>query len=166
MDPVLSTITGLDHFEGTTVYALVNGVAQGPFTVVGGTITLTTPGSQVVVGYRFQAQLQPLYVETPEATSIQGKRKKVAAASVRVRDALGLKYGSSFTTLAPWKQGASSTDEQPLLPYGAFGLYSGDQRIWLDQIFSIGGWVCVQQDDPYPATVISIMPELAQGDVM
>ena len=166
MDPVLSTITGLDHFEGTTVYALVNGVAQGPFTVVGGTITLTTPGSQVVVGYRFQAQLQPLYVETPEAGTIQGKRKKVAAASVRVRDTKGLKYGSSFTTLAPWKQGASSTDEQPLLPYGAFGLYSGDQRIWLDQIFSIGGWVCVQQDDPYPATVISIMPELAQGDVM
>lgn len=166
MDPVLSTVTGLDHFEGTTVYALVNGVAQGPFTVVDGTITLTTPGSQVVVGYRYQAQLQPLYVETPEASTIQGKRKKVAAASIRVRDAHGLKYGPSFTTLKPWMRGSSSTDEQPLLPYGAFGLYSGDQRIWLDQVFGLGGWVCVQQDDPYPATIISIIPELAQGDVM
>jgi len=166
LDPVVNTVTGLAHMEGTTVYALVNGVAQGPFTVTGGAITLTTPGSQVVVGYKFQAQLQPLYVETPEAATIQGKRKKVAAASVRVRNAQGLKYGPSFTALNPWSQGTSSTDEQPLMPYGAFGLYSGDQRIWLDQVFSIGGWVCVQQDDPYPATVISIMPELAQGDVM
>jgi len=163
---VLSTVTGLGHMEGTTVYALVDGVAQGPFTVSGGAITLTTPGSQVVVGYRFQAQLQPLYIETPEASTIQGKRKKVAAASIRVQNTQGLKYGPSFTSLQPWTQGTSSTDEQPLLPYWALGLYSGDQRIWLDQVFSIGGWVCVQQDDPYPSTVISIMPELAQGDVM
>ena len=166
MDPVLSVVTGLAHLEGTSVYALVNGVVQGPFTVAGGAITLTTPGSQVLVGYRFQAQLQPLYIETPEAATIQGKRKKVAAASVRVRDAQGLKYGSSFATVKPWVSGTSSTDEQPPLPYGAIGLYSGDQRIWLDQVFGLGGWVCVQQDDPYPATVISIIPELAQGDVM
>jgi len=166
LDPVLSTVTGLAHMEGTTVYALVDGVAQGPFTVVGGAITLTTPGSQVVVGYRYQAQLQPLYIETPEAATIQGKRKKVAAASIRVHNTVGLKYGPSFTALQPWTQGTSSTDEQPLLPYWALGLYSGDQRIWLDQVFSVGGWVCIQQDNPYPATVISIMPELAQGDVM
>jgi len=166
LDPVLSVVTGLGHMEGTTVYALVDGVVQGPFTVAGGAITLTTPGSQVVVGYRYQAQLQPLYIETPEASTIQGKRKKVAAASIRVRNTQGLKYGPSFTSLQPWMQGTSSTDEQPLLPYWALGLYSGDQRIWLDQVFSIGGWVCVQQDDPYPATVISIIPELAQGDVM
>lgn len=166
LDPVMSTVHGLEHMEGTTVYALVDGLAQGPFTVTGGAVTLTTPGSQVAVGYRYQAQLQPLYVETPEAGTLQGKRKKVAAASVRVRDAAGLKYGPSFTALQPWTQGTSSTDEQPLLPYGAFGLYSGDQRIWLDQEFSIGGWVCVQSDDPYPATVLGIMPEIAQGDVM
>ena len=65
MDPVLSTITGLDHFEGTTVYALVNGVAQGPFTVVGGTIPgnfmpaiekgfLEKIASGVVAGYPVQ----------------------------------------------------------------------------------------------------------------
>jgi hypothetical protein len=165
MDPVVGVVTGLEHMNGTIVYALVDGVVQGPFTVSGGTITLTTPGSQIVVGYRYPAQLQPLYVETPEAGTIQGKRKKVAAASIRVRNAQGLKYGPNLGALLPWMQGTSSTDDPPFLPYSAAGLYSGDQRLWLDQEFSVGGWVCIQQDDPYPATVLSIMPELAMGDV-
>jgi hypothetical protein len=165
MDPVLSVVTGLEHMNGTPVYALVDGVVQGPFVVSGGAITLTTPGSQIVVGHRYQAQLQPLYIETPEQGTIQGKRKKIAAASARVRNTKGLKYGPAFTSLLPWEEGVSSTDEQPYLPYAAQGLYSGDQRFWLNQEFSIGGWVCLQMDDPYPATVLSIMPEVAMGDV-
>ena len=164
MDPVLSVVSGLEHMNGTYAYAVVDGVAQGPFLVTGGTITLTYPGSQVVVGYKYSAQLQPLYVEPAEAGTVQGKRKKVAAASIRVRDAIGLYYGPSFDTVLPWTEGTSSTDTAVDLPYGAAGLYSGDQRLWLDQAFDIGGWVCIQQEYPYPATVLSIMPELAMGD--
>jgi len=157
MDPVVSVVAGLDHLEGVTVYALVDGVAQGPF---------TAPGSQVVVGRLIAAQLQPLYVEPAGSGTVQGKRKKVAAASIRLRNAQGLKYGTSFATLQPWRVGVSSTDEQPALPYGARGLYTGDQRLWLDQVFGLGGWVCIQMDLPYPATLLSIYPELAQGDVI
>ena len=135
LDPVLSTVTGLGHMEGTSVYALVDGTLQGPFTVTGGAITLTTPGSQVLVGYRYSAQLQPLYIETPGADTIQGKRKKVAAASVRVRNAAGLKYGPTFNDLRLWGEGTSSTDDPVVLPYRAWGLYSGDQRLWLNQEF-------------------------------
>ena len=120
----------------------------------------------MVVGEGFVAQLQPLYIETPQADTVQGKRKKVAAASVRVRNAKGLWYGPSFTQLLPWTEGVSSTDTQLPMPYSALGLHSGDQRLWLDQVFDIGGWVCVQQTLPYPATVLSIYPELAQGDAM
>jgi len=166
LDPVLSTVTGLGHMEGTSVYAAVDGTLQGPFTVTGGAITLTTPGSQIVVGYRFSAQLQPLYIETPGAATIQGKRKKIAAASIRVRNTSGLRYGPTFNDLLPWNEGTSSTDDPVVLPYRAWGLYSGDQRLWLDQEFSIGGWVCIQSDGGYPATVLSIYPELAQGDVI
>ena len=166
MDPEISSVSGLNHLEGVTVYALVDGLAQGPFTVVGGAITLIKSGSQVVVGRNYLAQLQPLYVEPAGGGSVQGKRKKVAAASVRLRDAAGLRYGTAFDKLQDWREGLSSTDEQPHLPYRAKGLFSGDQRLWLDQVFGLGGWVCVQQDLPYPATVLSIYPEMAQGDVI
>jgi hypothetical protein len=166
MDPVVSTVTGLDHLDGVTVYALVDGVLQGPFTVGAGAVALSAPGSQVVVGRIFQARLQPLYVEAPGQGTIQGKRKKVAAASIRLRNAKALSYGSSFDKLIPWRAGYHSTDEQPVLPYSAVGLFSGDQRLWLDQVFGLGGWVCIEAGGGYPATVLSIHPELAQGDVI
>ncbi len=161
-----SVVSGLGHLEGQSVWAVVDGIAYAPFTVVGGSITLTVPGTRVLVGYGSVAQLQPLYIETPGEGTVQGKRNKVAAASVRVHNAKGLKYGPSFDSLIPWIAGTSSTDANPAMPYGAESLYSGDQRIWLDQTFGIGGWVCVEQDAPYPATVLAIMPELAQGEVM
>jgi hypothetical protein len=149
-----------------TVYALVDGEKQGPFQVTGGSINLTAPGSQVVVGLPYQAQVQPLYADVPGETTIQGRRKKIAAASVRLRNAKGLKYGPSFSSVIPWNGGYSSTDTAVVLPYGTAGLYTGDQRLWLDQTFDIGGWVCIQQDDPYPATILLIVAEMALGDTL
>lgn len=166
MDPVVSGLSGLEHLEDMSVFAVVDGVVQGPFQVASGSITLTTPGSQVVVGLAYQAQVQPLYVDVPGETTIQGRRKKIAAASIRLRNTKGLKYGPSFSALIEWKEGFSSTDTVVDLPYDVPGLYTGDQRIWLDQAFDIGGWVCVQQDNPYPATILMIVAEMALGDAM
>jgi len=42
-------------------------------------------------------------------------------------------------------------------------LNTGDQRIIVNQEFGTGGWVCVSQTNPYPATVLFIIPELAVG---
>jgi hypothetical protein len=157
-------MTGLSHLEGKTVYALVNGFKQGPFTVTGGSITLTTPGSQVVVGLAYTALLQPLWPEPSGEGTIQNKRKKAAAATIRVRNTKGLKYGVTFNTAREWKDGFSSTDDPAELPWGAAGLLTGDQRMVLNQDFGTGGWVCVVQDNPYPATVLFTIPELALGD--
>lgn len=41
----ISTFTGLAHLEGQSVWALVDGDVQGPFVVVGGAVTLTTPAT-------------------------------------------------------------------------------------------------------------------------
>ena len=161
-----SVISGLDHLEGLDVWAVVDGVASQPYRVIGGSITLTTAGTRVLVGLGYQAQLQPLYIESPGEGTIQGKRKKIAAASIRVHNTKGLKYGPDLANVTLWVEGTSSTDDNVYTPYRADGLYSGDQRIWLDQTFGIGGWVCIEQDAPYPATVLAIIPEIAQGEVM
>ena len=164
MDPVLSTMSGLDHLEGREVYALVNGAKQGPFTVSGGSITLTSPGSQVVVGMFYPALLQPLWPDPAGPETIQNRRKKVAAATIRVRNAKGLKYGIDFGAVKEWVNGFSSTDDPVEVAGRAVGLHTGDQRIIVNQEFTTGGWVCVKQDNPYPATVLFIVPELALGD--
>jgi hypothetical protein len=166
IDPIVTTVSGLAHLNGFQVYALADGAVQGPFTVSAGAITLTTAASSVVVGLLYQCQLQTLYLDAGEAT-IQGKRKKVTAATIRVKDAARVKYGTTFLTLREWKKGTSSTDPGEYWPTTSIaGLTFGDQRIVLDPSFNVVGSVCVQQDYPLPATVLAIIPEVAQGDVM
>lgn len=163
-DANVAVVNGLGHLEGKSVVALVDGTPQGPFTVTGGSITLSAGGSMVVVGRQFLCSLQPLYLDVGGETTLQGRRKKIVAASVRVAPAAGLKYGIDFENLTLWTAGQTSTDPKLELPYSPNDLYEGDQRIVLDQYFTVGGWVCVRQDLPLPATIVSIEPEFAQGD--
>jgi hypothetical protein len=164
LDPLVSSLSGLSHLNGMSVMALVDGVAQGPFTVSGGSVTLTTPGTSVVVGLSFTAKLQTLYLDVGGELTIQGKRKRVTAASFRVKDTAGIKYGTSFSTLQSWRAKISSTDPIESWPYNVPGLFFGDQRIELDPSFNVTGSVCIQQDQPLPASVLAIIPEMAQGD--
>lgn len=166
MDPVVGSVSGLGHLNGMYVWALVDGEPQGPFLVSSGTVTLTTPGSQVVVGLPYVCRLQPLYLDVGGEATIQGKRKKAAAASIRVRNTDGLRYGVSFGSMKEWEQWTSSTDPTLELPYGARGLHTGDQRIAVNQVFTVGGWICIEQAQPLPATVLAVITEMAQGDVM
>jgi hypothetical protein len=171
LDSALSTIPGgsqvgsisLPHLVGQSVYALADGVVQGPFTVPsGGTVTLTTPATNIVAGLAFTPQLQTLYLDVGEqGGTIQGKRKKISAMSVRVKDTAGLSMGTTFGTLTPFTAGLSSTDPlQPSLP----GLYTGDQRIVMDPIYSVVGQMCVQAGVGVPATVLAVIPEITLGD--
>jgi hypothetical protein len=166
MDPVVATVSGLTHLNGyANVMALVDGAVQGPFTVSGGTITLTTPGSQVIAGLPFQAQLQPLYADLGgDGGTIQGRRKKAAAATIRVRDTARIKFGTDFQNLREWQLGTAGTDPADAIPGIHPGLYTGDQRMVINQLFSRVGSVAIQQDYPLPATVLAVVPELAQGD--
>ncbi len=164
MDPVVSTISGLGHLETNTVYALADGQVQGPFTVTGGAITLTTPASQVVVGALFQGQLQPIYLDLEGQTTIQGRLKKNTAVTLRVKDAARIKFGTSFETAREYVPGISSTDAAENLPGNGSGMLLGDIRAYIDPVFDRMGTCCIQQDYPLPCTVLGIIPEYAQGD--
>ncbi len=160
---VVGTVGGLSHLNGMSVMALVDGIAQGPFTVSGGSVTLTTAGFIRTVGLAYTQRLQPLYAEpTPE--TVQGRRKKVVAVTARVRNSKGLRYGLSFDDMKAWVENYSSTDIQPTLPYAQAGLFSGDQRIIINKEFELGGWVCVEQTLPYNVNILAIIPEFFLGD--
>jgi hypothetical protein len=159
----VTVVSGLDHLNGRAVMALADGVPQGPFTVSGGAITLPVAASNVVAGLGIQAQLQTLYLDVGEGGgSIQGKRKKIAAMSTRVKETAGLKIGTTFNTLTPFRPGISSTDPTawPAPP----GLITGDMRLVMDPMYQVSGSVCIQQDDPLPATVLAVIPEISIGD--
>ena len=158
----ITTVTGLSYMNGFTVMALADGIVRGPFTVSSGQITLPVAASKIVIGVGYTCDLQSLYLDIGnETNTIQGKRKKIAAMSVRVKDAANIKIGTSFSTLTKFNPGFSSTDPQ-LINNG--GLLTGDQRISMDASYSVACQACVRQDDPLPVTVLAFIPEIVLGD--
>lgn len=164
LDQFVSTLTGLDHLNGLVVYALADGIVQGPFTVAAGRINLPSPASQIVVGLLYQCQVQPLYVDVEGQDTIQGRLKKNVAATLRVKDAARIKFGTSFTTVKEYIPGVSSTDLADNLGTTGTGMLLGNIRAYIDPLFDRVGAVCIQQDYPLPCTLLALIPEMAQGD--
>lgn len=152
-------MTGLWHLEGKSVMAVADGNVVGPFTVTNGSITLPHPATNIVVGLDYQAQLQTLYLEM-QGPNLQGKRKTIPAATLRVADSRGSKIGRSFDT-------SDLVEMQALMVMPGVNpmpLVTGDFREVLFSDWETNGQLCVQQDYPLPLTVLGIIPEFVRGD--
>ncbi|WP_017773846.1 ubiquitin-activating E1 FCCH domain-containing protein [Paraburkholderia kururiensis] len=155
----VSTVSGLDHLNGQTVSILADGNVQPQQTVANGQITLQQPATSVVVGLPYQSQLESLYLDVPGGpATVQSKRKKINAVTVRVTNTRGLKAGPNFSTLREIK-------ERGLIPMGqAIPLFTGDERVVIDPLWSVPAQICLQQDNPLPCTVLGLIPEVSIGD--
>jgi hypothetical protein len=160
ISPMVTTLFGLDYLEGQTVQILADGDVITPQTVVGGQITLSQPASKVVVGLQYVAQLQTMYMDlTNELDSIQGKRKSYNAMTIRVRETRGLAYGQTFVLMTPIKEFSQS---QAL--GSTIELVTGDEYVRTDPRWDVEGQVCIEQDNPLPASILGIVPEVDIGD--
>jgi hypothetical protein len=158
-----TVVSGLDHLEGLVVDVLADGQPYGA-TVSGGSVTLATAASKIVVGLPFTPKLQTLQLDLGnEQNTVQGKRKRVAAVSVRVRDtsSRGLRIGTTFDTLVPFVPNISSTDNMALSP---LGLMTADMRLIIDPSYNVPGQICIEQEHPLPATILGVIPEIVLGD--
>jgi hypothetical protein len=178
MTAPVATITGLNHLAGATVTGLADGNVVPPTVVAAnGTINLPTAASAVIIGLGFRAQLQSLYLDSGEPT-VQGARKKVAAVTARIENSRGLQMGSNQpdgSTQSPsevdvaWRNLTAVPDDGPnfpLRPYNALAtpLRTGDIRIPVGGGFATPGQVCIQQDNPLPMQILSLVSEEMPGD--
>ena len=159
----ITTVSGLTQLEGQNVVGVADGVAVGPLLVSAtGSVTLATAATKVTLGLAYTPQMKTLRLDTGQPT-IQSKRKKENAATLRVADTLGLSIGTSFANVVQMKDftlnNLNITDNRSVTD-----LYSGDGRTILDQLWQEPGQICIQQNLPYPATILAIMPEVAVGD--
>jgi len=146
------------------VSILADGGVIPPQQVKNGTITLTEPATKVTAGLGFVAQLQTMRLDTGnqgEGGTIQGKRKKIAAVTVRAADTRGVYIGSTFNTLVPAKELYRST-----LLGNPQALITGDERIIMDPSWNTEGQICIQVSDPLPATILGVIPEIIIGDTV
>lgn len=158
-----TTFSGGEHLAGKTCTGLADGEVITPFVMpASGNFTLPTAASKVTIGLGFTAQLQTLPIDTGNPT-IQSKMKKIPVANIRVADTLGLKAGTDFTNLVSMKDlvvgnVGSMTNEV------VTDLVTGDAQTILDPKWQEIGQFCIQQDQPFPATILALMPELTVGD--
>jgi hypothetical protein len=160
LDKPATRLFGLDHLEGQQVSVLADGGVINDLVVHNGSITLPNPVTKVIAGYGYQAQLQTMPLDLGnEINSVQGKRKKVAALTVRVKDSRAVKAGMTFDTVTPIKELNRVTYlGLPIL------LVTADERIVMDPLWDVPGQICLQVDDPLPATILGIVPEVVIGD--
>jgi hypothetical protein len=160
IDQPFNQVFGLDHLEGQLVSVLADGGVVRGEVVHNGSISLPAPATRAIVGLGFQAQLQTMPLDVgQEVNTIQGKRKKVGALTVRVKESRGLKAGRTFSTLTPIKELNRVT-----LMGLPVALITADERIVMDPLWDVPGQICLQIDDPLPATVLGVIPEVVIGD--
>jgi hypothetical protein len=98
--------------------------------------------------------------------TVQGKRKKITAVTVRAVDTLGISIGTSIPTVVPMKDfviGNLGSQSNALV--GTNGdLVNGDGRTIIDQVWQEAGNYLIGTTGPYPATILGIMPEVTVGD--
>ena len=151
------TVSGLEHLEGMKVSIVADGKVQPDQTVVGGKITMDVVASQVLVGLGYNAELQTLRLESQP--SIQTRRKKLPALTVRVADTRGLWAGNTWKTLTEVKELAPSVLSGETPP-----LFTGDLRLVMDPLVDAEGQVCIRSVNALPANIVAVIPEVVLGD--
>lgn len=162
-----ASFQGAEQLAGLTVTGLADGAIITPFVMPAtGFFTLPAPASKVILGLGFTCKLQTLPLDLGEP-SVQGKVKKIPAVDIRVNETLGLTIGSDFshqTVMKDLVQGNVSSQLTGQSTQIVSGLYTGDARTFLDPTYTVPGQYCIQQSNPYPASVLGVFPLVVIGD--
>ena len=141
-----ATVTGLDHLDGVTVTAKVNGVTETK-TVSSGSITLgsTPSGATVYVGRTYTSTLAPLYLD---ADASIGSKKSIHHATIRFKDTLEAKVGQKETSTDDVKFGSTTQ------------LNTEDAEVWLANHNEFLQTIYVVSDTPQPCEVLAMVVDV------
>lgn len=156
----VSTISGLDHLEGQTVGVVGDGGLQADKVVTGGSITLQHPAALVHVGLRYNADAKLLRFEAGAADGTAlGKLRRTHKTGMLLHRTLNLLLGTSFTKMYRLAQ------RKPTTPIGhPTSLLSGIVSETLDANSDFDNQICIRQDQPFPAAVLAVMPQMVTQD--
>jgi hypothetical protein len=159
----VSSLSGLDHLEGETVYILADGATHSSKTVSDGAITLDRSARKVTVGLSYNSVLQTMRIEGGagqyEGTA-QGKIKRISKVVLRLFETVGAKVGPSLDNLetVPFRTTSGAMN----LPVSTF--LAGDKEVEFSDDYNTDGFIVVKQDQPLPLTVLALYPTIVTND--
>ncbi|MCO1435448.1 hypothetical protein [Burkholderia multivorans] len=157
-----TAISGLGHLEGETVAVLTDGAVHPSRTVVAGSIALDWPASVVHIGVPTKCRIQTMQLNAGAANgTAQGKTKRVANVVTRFSRSLGGAVGPSFddSDLEPLNFRRPSNRMDRAVP-----LFDGDMESAWRAGYERQSWVCYQNDQPLPVTLLGFFPILDTQD--
>lgn len=157
----VSTVDRMDHLEGETVDALVDGNVVTGLTVSDGAVTLPHPGSTITIGLPYEALIEtlPLASQTREGWTI-ARPQQAGKAIVRTVKSRGFEVGPDENNLFPVK------DREDDLYDVATSLTTGDYEVDLAGTSATESTVVVRSTEPLPlhVTAILIEPDIKADD--
>jgi hypothetical protein len=156
----VNSIGGLWHLEGKTLSVLSNGNVEPATTVTNGTASLQNYGSRITAGLGYTADIETLDLNAPiEGGALQARRRKVGSLAAFVEETRGMWVAESLEKV--------SGDEAYELKQRENEFYTAPVALktGVVEILPAGSWglqgrVAIQQRDPLPITVLSLMPEM------
>lgn len=145
----ITVLTGLDHLEGETVDVIAGGSFVGHKVVSGGQITLDDLASHIEAGLHYSSRIETMRPAI-EGSMIEGLPRSWDDVSVRFLDTIGGKVNGEYLQYVP-----SDLDE--------LGLFTGDRKS-VGQGWDAEGRNVIEQDQPYPMTVLALYGTLSVGD--
>jgi hypothetical protein len=159
----MTSFTGLDHLNGQSLVALVDGQAISGLVPSGGALTPPQSADQVQIGLPYATEGEILDIDAGgDDGSAIGKPRAIFEVTFNVWRSWQLRAGPSLDTLRPLAFQSAAEDEDPNLPLPR--AYSGLVRQKQDE----GGWkrrtnLAWQQSDPYPFTLLSLTLRLSSA---
>jgi len=154
---VENTFTNLDHLEGKTIKAIVDGATTPDKVVQSGSVSLDDYGNVVHIGLGYTGKLKPqkLALALQTGSSI-GKTLAISEMTLRLYQTLGLKGGETEEKAQNLKFRGTDDDMDGPPP-----LFTGDYKM---QSFPGGnnksGDIIILSEDPLPATILGLFPKV------
>ena len=154
--PATAVLGGLDHLEGKSLIALVDGNLEKNLLVTNGTVNLQSAGSKIHIGLSYQGQIDTLPLDVNQGESM-AKKKSVSALACRVLNTRGLYAGPQNGAM---EEVAARTDEKWGAPANTI---SDMRRIPIASDWERSKGVSISSEPGLPSTILSIVAEVNVG---
>jgi hypothetical protein len=149
-------VVGLDHLEGRTLVALVDGNVVRDIVVADGVATLPNPGTIIALGLGYVSRLVTMDLDIGSVKalgSMLGRSKSITEVLLRVENTRGLFAGHAVDDMALVENRQRAGEDWN----EATRLFSGDIEIAPPAQWSTTGELIIEQRDPLPANINGIL---------
>ena len=144
------TLTGLNHLEGKSVVAVVDGVPQPATVVHNGQITLDVTGTNIAVGLPYKSTLITMPLTAGQSGNLQGIVKNITEMALRIAYS-----GNIFTGRYP--DGELWQVKREDLEFMSQSSESKIVRITVDGNWDYNGQIKIEHDNALPLEIQAII---------